>query len=43
MQAFLFIAGKRRQAETKEALAIQAFAARGDPKDLRKVLKEDDE
>lgn len=42
MGAFLFIARKRHRLELKEALAIQAFATRGDPKDLRKALKDDE-
>lgn len=42
MAAFLFIARKRRQGEMKETLAIQALAARGEPKELRKLLKDDE-
>jgi hypothetical protein len=42
MDAFLFIAGKRRQREQRQVLALQAMAARGDPKDLRKALKDED-
>lgn len=41
MQAFLFIANKRRQREYREQLALHAMAARGDPDKLRKVLKDE--
>lgn len=38
--AFLAIANRRRARELKEQLAIQALAARGDPKAIQKALKE---
>jgi hypothetical protein len=41
MSAFLFIAAKRQRREQKELLALQALAARGEPKELRKILKDD--
>jgi hypothetical protein len=41
MQAYLFLANKRRQREHRELLALHATAARADPKDIRKALKED--
>lgn len=41
MHAFLFIAGKRRERERRELLALHALAARGDPKAVRKQLKDD--
>lgn len=37
---FLHFAGKRRKRETAEALSIGAMAARGDPKELKKQIKE---
>jgi len=42
MSAFLFIADKRHRREQKELLALQALVARGEPKELRKMLKDDD-
>ena len=43
MHTLLFIAGKRRAREARELLALHAMAARGDPKDLRKAMKDPDE
>lgn len=40
MHAFLFIAGKRREREQAEALAIGTMASRGDPKAIKKRLKD---
>jgi hypothetical protein len=39
-KTFLFIAGKRRQAEQASLLALHATAARGDPKEIRRILKD---
>lgn len=43
MHAFLFLAGKRRQREDRAMLALHTLAARGDPKALRKQLKDEGE
>ena len=42
MAAFLFIAGKRKAREQKALLGLYALASRGDPKELKKMLREDD-
>jgi len=41
MQAYLFIAGRRKQREHKELLALHAMAQRGDTKDIKKALRDD--
>lgn len=41
MYAVLFVDGKLRQSEQREALALHAMAARGDPKAIQKALKDD--
>jgi len=41
MQAFLFIAARRRQREHRELLALHAMAARGEGKDIKKALRDD--
>ena len=38
MSQVIFIHGKLLETERKDALALHAFAAQGDPKELRKVL-----
>jgi hypothetical protein len=38
MSQVIFIHGKLREREHHEALGLHAFAAQGDPKELRKVL-----
>jgi hypothetical protein len=40
LQAFLFLAGKRRQAELREELHMTTLAARGDEKTIRTQLRE---
>jgi hypothetical protein len=39
IQAYLFIAGRRRKAEAAEQLSIGSMAARGDPKAVKKQLQ----
>ena len=41
MQAYLFIASRRRQRENRELLALYAMATRGEGKDIRKALRDD--
>jgi len=41
MQAYLFIAGRRRMREQKELLALYAMATRGESRDIRKALRDD--
>ena len=41
MQAYLFIASRRRTREHKELLALYAMATRGEGKDIRKALRDD--
>jgi len=41
MQAYLFIASRRRQRENRELLALYAMATRGESKDIRKALRDD--
>ena len=41
MQAYLFIAGRRRQREQKELLALYAMATRGEGKAIQKALRDD--
>lgn len=43
MAAFLFFANRRRKRELREQLAIQALAARGEPKAVEKALKAKDD
>lgn len=43
MAALLFIAGKREVRERKALLALHATAARGDVRDVRKLIKDDPE
>jgi hypothetical protein len=43
MHVLLFIVGKRRAHEDRRMLALNAMAARGDQKDLRKAMKDPDE
>jgi len=38
MSQVIFIHGKLLERESKDALALHAFAAQGDPKELRKAL-----
>jgi hypothetical protein len=38
--AFLVIAYRRREREMREQLAMQALAARGDPKAIQQALKD---
>jgi len=38
MSQVIFIHGKLMELERKETLGLHAFAARGDPKELRKLL-----
>lgn len=38
MSQVIFIHGKLMEQEQKETLGLHAFAAQGDPKELRKVL-----
>jgi hypothetical protein len=40
LQAFLFLAGKRRQRELSEQLHANTLAARGDEKAVRAQLRE---
>ena len=40
LQAFLFLAAKRRQAELRDELHMSALAARGDEKTIRTQLRE---
>jgi hypothetical protein len=40
MQAYLFIASRRRQREQKELLALHAMATRGEAKDIKKALRD---
>jgi len=41
MQAFLFIASRRRQREQRELLALYAMATRGEAKNIKKALRDD--
>lgn len=40
MAGFLHFAHERRQREAAETLSLAALAARGDPKDVTKTLKQ---
>jgi hypothetical protein len=40
LQAFLFLAAKRRQTELSEELQLHALASRGDEKTIRAQLRE---
>ena len=40
LDAFLFLAGKRRQQELREELHMHTLAARGDEKAVRSQLRE---
>jgi hypothetical protein len=40
LQAFLFLAGQRRQGELREQLHVSALAARGDEKTIRGQLRD---
>jgi len=42
MSQVIFIHGKLMEIERKEQLALHAFAAQGDPKQLRKTLERRD-